>query len=788
MKYSILFLSLCAGVLHAQTDFTHLSLDVTFNPAQGEVIGNVKLDFTAQYSTDSIFLDGINMEYQEVLLNTNEVNFGYNEKGIWLLADALKTSEKNQISIKYTCQPRKGIFFIGFNDSTGKARQQIWTQGQGIDHRHWIPHKDDQTDKVMVDLKITAQDVFQVMANGTLTEKSSLENGYTLWEFTMQKPMPSYLIALVVGKYDTVQTFSASGIPLTQYYYPERKQDYSLYYWQNEEIFNWLEQKIGVAYPWQNYKQAPVVNFQHGAMENTTATIWGDFFMADSLALPDRNYPYVNAHEMAHQWFGNYVTAKNSDHHWLHEGFATYYQWLIEEQLYGKEHFDWQRKLAADMIFEASAQDDYPLMSKNAGSSRFYQKGAWVLYMQQNRTDKFDLTIQNYLKKYAFGLVETDALQSAFEKETGESWDAFFDFWVKQPMDLHYSVEQRKLTKKLLILNVNTDKEAVKTEPISVLLAFKDGSTKTLALSAGEHKIDLTQTLLYWNANPNMEKLMQLTEDKPNEMWEAQFEANAGLSVDYEKANLQDNMLNRFDAVQHLEAKSSAKILQRVVENALEHFGIRAEALKKLLLYDYEKYVPLVRAELNKGNQPWQLVNFQKEAVKMLDDTSPETLEALANVRFGNSYALRETAIHKSVLFQIKEANNWLFDKRYAEQPGIDGQNVYITSLIYRYIIFKDAAARDTLIDRTSVSFDFLTRMNAIQALQAVGYFDAALLPHLFEGLFNTNRKLLRTARSALLFYAETAAHKKQIEGYIAENQSSWNDFQKTLAERTFDR
>lgn len=776
-------------LLSAQSiDFTHLSLNVAFNPVKGEVIGKVKLDFIAQQNADSIYLNGINMQYEKVLLNSQAATFKNDGQGIWILSDALRTDSVNQILITYTCQPRKGIFFVGFNDPTKRARQQIWTQGQGIDHRHWIPHRDDQTDKLIVDLSITVKDEFEVMANGVFSGKSSKDLGYTTWTYSMQKPMPSYLIALAIGNYDTVATASASNIPLIQYYYPERKADYPIYYWQNEGIFNWLEEKIGVSFPWQNYKQAPVVNFQHGAMENTTATIWGDFFMADSLALTDRNYPYVNAHELAHQWFGNYVTAKNSDHHWLHEGFATYYQWLMEEQLYGKAHFDWQRKLAADMIFEASEQDSFPLMSKNAGSSRFYQKGAWVLYMLEHRTDKFDEIIQKYLKQYAYGLVETDDLKVIFEEETEVNYEAFFNFWVKQSKDLKYTISQEKLTKKQLILKIKSYNDAVEMEPISVLLAFADGSRKTLSLGLGEHKIDLSEKLVYWDANPNMEKLMQLTESKPNAMWEAQFEANGGLGKGYEKANLQENMLNRYDAIQHLEPKNSAKTLQQVVENESEHYALRAEALKKLLLQDYDTYVPLLRAELNKGKQPWYLVNFQKEAIKMIDDKSAETMEALANVRFGSSYALRETAMHKSVLFEIKEANNWLYDERYAKQPGIDGENVYITSLIYRYIIFKDAAARDTLIDRTSVSFDFLTRMNAIQALHAVSYFDAEMLPHLFEGLFNTNRKLLRTARSALLYYAETEGYKQEIDAYIAEKQSTWSDFQKTLAARTFDR
>ncbi|MDZ7847536.1 MAG: M1 family aminopeptidase [Owenweeksia sp.] len=67
----------------------------------------------------------------------------------------------------------------------------------------------------------------------------------------------------------------------------------------------------------------PVQDFRHGAMENTTTTIFGDFFLVDPIAFNDRNYTYVNAHELAHQWFGNLVTATGSDEHWSARGLCN---------------------------------------------------------------------------------------------------------------------------------------------------------------------------------------------------------------------------------------------------------------------------------------------------------------------------------------------------------------------------------------------------------------------------------------------------------------------------------
>ncbi len=88
-------------------------------------------------------------------------------------------------------------------------------------------------------------------------------------------------------------------------------------------MFDFLEDEIGFPYPWQNYKQVPVHDFFYAGMENTSLTIFSDAFVVDSIGFNDRNYINVNAHELAHQWFGDLVTAKSGEHHWLQEGFCN---------------------------------------------------------------------------------------------------------------------------------------------------------------------------------------------------------------------------------------------------------------------------------------------------------------------------------------------------------------------------------------------------------------------------------------------------------------------------------
>ena len=140
--------------------------------------------------------------------------------------------------------------------------------------------------------------------------------------------MSSYLVMLAIGNFLHKTEKSASGIPLENYYKPVDEDKYQYTYKHSTEIFNFLEKEIGVKYPWKVYRQVPVEDFLYAGMENTSSTIFAQDYVVDESGFNDRNYLNVNAHELAHQWFGDLVTAKSGKHHWLQEGFATGARWL----------------------------------------------------------------------------------------------------------------------------------------------------------------------------------------------------------------------------------------------------------------------------------------------------------------------------------------------------------------------------------------------------------------------------------------------------------------------------
>ncbi|NND53182.1 MAG: M1 family metallopeptidase [Flavobacteriaceae bacterium] len=420
---------------HAQqtdfVDFKHAAAEINIEPDQGSVEGQVIYTFDLLQDTDSIFLDARNMTIERVRLNGRLVNFEYDSMRL-IIRQSLNKNKNNSIGIAFKTQPKQAMYFVGWNDD---APNQVWTQGQGKYTSHWLPSIDDMNDKIEFDLMINAPSEYEVIANGKLIRSQNSEIGLRSWFYDMRDPMSSYLLAIVVGKYNKKVVKSESGVPLEMYYYPQDSMKFEPTYRYSRAMFDFLEREIGVSYPWQNYKQIPVHDFLYAGMENTGTTIFSDSFVIDSIGFTDNSYVHVNAHELAHQWFGNLVTEVSGKHHWLQEGFATYYALLAERHLFGNNHFYWKLYESAQQLNQQDINGgSTALLDPNSSSLTFYQKGAWTLYMLRELVGDyaFQTGIINYLEKYAFKNVSTGDFIYEIERVSEQDLTAFTDVWLKQ--------------------------------------------------------------------------------------------------------------------------------------------------------------------------------------------------------------------------------------------------------------------------------------------------------------------------------------------------------------------
>ena len=408
-------------------DFERIYALLDFNFAEASVSGDLEIKFTMLDDADFVYLDAKNILRYESLLNDKLVST-HTDEGRIIFTESFAKGQTYHLKLKYTAKPDKALYFVN-----NGGFQQIWTQGQGKYTSNWLPSIDDMNDKIEFDLSIVAYPGQEVVANGVLKEKE--ENGEKfIWHYEMSEPMSSYLVAVVLGDYRKQKRASDSGIPIELYYYPEDSMKVMTTYRYSDDIFDYFEEEIGVPYPWPNYKQIPVKDFLYAGMENTTATIFSDQYVVDRTGFTDRNYVSVNAHELAHQWFGDYVTETSGTHHWLQEGFATYYALLAERKFLGDDEFYWKLYESAEQLQALSKQGKgEKLLNPNASSLTFYQKGAWALFALRNKIgdEAFKTAVKNYLNKHKFSNVETEDFLVEARAASGEDLMDFAETWLE---------------------------------------------------------------------------------------------------------------------------------------------------------------------------------------------------------------------------------------------------------------------------------------------------------------------------------------------------------------------
>ncbi|CAM3429940.1 M1 family metallopeptidase [Aequorivita lipolytica] len=403
-------------------DFLKVGASIGTDASKKTILGRFSTTFEILKETDSIFMDAVNIEIDSN--NTIDFKISSVKTKVWFVGNF----EKGRIykaDFWYKMEPKQTLYF--FDD-------QIWTQGQGKYTSHWLPSIDDVNDKIEFDLMFTAPNDKTVIGNGKLKFFDKLYDSNT-WLYDMKQPMSSYLVAFAIGDFNKKELVSNSGIPLELYYKPSDSLKVEPTYRYSKQIFDFLETEIGVPYPWQNYKQVPVRDFLYAGMENTTATFFSEAFVVDSTGFNDRNYVNVNAHELAHQWFGNLVTEKANEDHWLQEGFATYYALLAEKHIFGDDYYYWQLYQTAEQLKAMSDEGKgESLLNPKASSLTFYQKGAWALHILRNRIgdEQFKTAIKNYLEKYSFKNVSTEDFLNEVKNVSEVDITDFEKDWLQQ--------------------------------------------------------------------------------------------------------------------------------------------------------------------------------------------------------------------------------------------------------------------------------------------------------------------------------------------------------------------
>ncbi len=753
-------------------DMQHLLLEVAFVPQEAKVIGTVTHTFSPKRDkVNTLFLDGIRITVKAATLDGKAVNFASSDTGVaFSFSQNLQRDKRYKLKIDYEATPRKGIYFVGWNDPSNISRKQIWTQGQAIDHRHWIPMYDGLNDKAVTEIKISFDKQYQVVSNGKLLgKKSQKENN--LWHYKLEQQHATYLMMLAIGNYDMHLMQSASGVQLQQWHYPDHKERVEWTYRYSEEMMDFMEAETGVPYPWgKTYSNVPVQEFMYGAMENTSATIYGDFLTADRRGFTDRNYIGVNTHELAHQWFGDLVTARSAAHHWLQESFATYYPMIFGKQIFGDDYYNWEKRKSANNAIEAGTKDDYPVAHSKGGRARVYPKGAVVLDMLRYVTGDvtFKKAIQYYLQNNAFENATTEDLLAAFHKVSGMSLDWFFDQWLYRGGEPEYTVSYRSITENLKpfteieVLQTHKRNETVGlfTMPVWLEVHYKNGSKSREQhwVSKERETIKIANidnreiAFVLFDADNAILKKLNFKKDVPELLAQAQ---NA------------TNIMCRYDAMKALEKEqyaAKAYPYSNIFKNAKFHL-LRSEVInqivKALELYpDLAAPTYLIDSALKDND-----LQVRKAAVYSLKSINAQQATILESY-FTDNNTSYETLIRSLELLVAYNPNN---TEKYLNLSknikGINGLNFRIkwleTAIDGNINTTKNT---EELVSYTSISYDFLTRVGAFESLYRLDILNEEILSNLNQAITSANSRLANPAKGVLEKYRQVNKYKKMVE------------------------
>ena len=761
-----------------QLDFSKIKVALSFDAPRGIVIGRVDYQFSSlRPKVSSFFLDAIKMQVKEISLNGKPVKYKSDSAGITVLPDeALVWNTAYEMTVSYEAKPRVGLYFIGWNDKKNLSRKQIWSQGEQIDNRNWIPMYDERNDKLLTEMSVTFDKDYKVLSNGKLVDKKENADGTITWNYAMSHPQSPYLIMLGIGKYDIKETHAASGVPMHLYYYPEWKERVEPVYQYSEAMVDFFEKEIGVKYPWESYSQIPVQDYMFGAMENTTATIYGDFYAVDSRGLIDRNYVGVNAHELAHQWFGDCVTALSDAHQWLQESFATYYNQMFEREVFGEDYFNWSRRGAQNASVDESLKNKFAVAHSEGGGTRVYGKGAFVLNMLKQVVggrEVYNKAIKHYLEKHAYQNVDTHDLLIAFEETTGMQLDWFWTEWLNRGGEPNYNIGYNDAGNKTTVVIKQTQaltdvtgyRNGLYKMPIWIEVFYKDGTSfkKQFTIQDQTEIIDIQNTdskkIDYILFDTGNEILKSFTFDKPFEMLESQ----ASKSV---------NMLDRYDAIVAMRGIDIEK--KRAILHATflseRFFAVRAEVIAQLA--NDMQSVQLIKDALQDKDAA-----VRKSALRNVNPISMGLVPEFEKLLIDSSYEIVEISLQKLTALNSGKTANYLSVTKNVE--GNLGKHVKVRWLEIAYMYTGKKQFADELVNLTSSSYEFRTRGNAFAALRRMNYFDENLTPNLMDGLMSANVRLSGPANDLLKYFYGQNQYKKSISTYIASQQ--WLPWQKTI-------
>ena len=417
-------------------DLLHQRIAISFDLARHAVVGEVTTRLRITVPTDTVRLDASNLTIDAALDAAGRpLRFTSDTSSVTVhLASRVRAGDTLQFVLRYHGHPERGMYFV-------QRRPTMWTQGEAIETPSWVPTYNAPNDKTTWEILVTADTGMSVLSNGRLVSVTKTSDGrQQVWHWSQEQPASTYLYSIVAARFAVLRD-SWRGIPVEYWVAPDTVDATWRTFGETPAMIETYSRVLGVNFPWAKYDQAIIPDFTYGGMENVSATTQTDLALHDASAEPEWSGRGLDAHELAHQWFGDLTATAAWAHAWINEGLTTYMESVHEEQSRGREAAQWNWINQQAQAERADLNQERPLVfGEQPGtdpiqiffSGHVYPKGAQLAHQLRRLVGDslFWKGMHRFLTDNAYRPVETADYAIAMEKTTGRDLDWFFDQWA----------------------------------------------------------------------------------------------------------------------------------------------------------------------------------------------------------------------------------------------------------------------------------------------------------------------------------------------------------------------
>lgn len=737
-------------------NYKHIEATLKFEPKLYKTIGDVTFTFSklSEKNSELVFY-APNFKIESITIEGRDSEYNFEGNNLIIQnPNKLEDGRDYKLNLKYEVQTYQGeIYFIGWNDPTNRRLKQIWA------HRPhgWLPYADS---RLTMDFKIIFDTSFKVFTNGKRISITNNNDGTNTWHYVLDNIHPFFSTSIVIGKMDWITLKSKSGVEEELWFYEWERHKVETTYQYSTVMIDFMEEELSVPYPYALYKQAPIADYQYGGMETTTATVFGDYMFIDQGAYWQRNYINVNIHELVHQWFGDAITHISGSNVFLTESFATYYAKLFERKIFGQDYYDWERTKEMEKIFQASKRDNLPVASSISGVERIYQKGSYVLDMLRDEVGESDFkkAITLYTKRHLYGETSIYDLQKAFYDITGNDYDWFFEQWFRRGGEPSLQISYQQIEKngqkftQVGVEQVQEINELVKLFRINTKIEvyYTDGTSTTFQVNLKD------KFHLFEFPNPVGKELDFIVFD-PNYRILKKIVYLHEIEQTIKQALKAKHLIDRYYALKSLENVEWNKkkdILQKIYYNEKYHL-LKAEVIRQIKDNLDDISLKILRDACL--DQEPLIVQTVVENIRKVPLVIKREYESILN---NISYKNVELALENLCLSFPKETSKYL--KITANKEDWRGRNIRMKWLELSYLNGNKSVLKE-IIDYSSISFDFETRLNALMLLQKINYLDREVARNLMLAAIHWNPKLYRPAKEIMDYFLKQMNYKEII-------------------------